>query len=280
MSPVSGQERVAVQDEIWFDHAYREGATVPASEARAHPRRTNPPRRAVIAAVPAVLAAATVLDGCTSSPKPGPRAYRFFTSHQAAVVEDATARIAPGPADDPAEAGHPGAREAGVTGYIDTMLAALSQAPPHIFAGGPWSNRHTSGPDLMARFVPLDPVAAIAWRKRITAWQDQYKQGIEALDKLAGGDFTAASRDKQDKILASKSASQFTALLFEHTIEGLYASPEYGGNRGLAGWKDIAFPGDIQPRGYTPDEVERSDGHDPVQDTGIVADVLKLLGAL
>ncbi len=74
--------------------------------------------------------------------------------------------------------------------------------------------------------------------------------------------------------------SQFTALLFEHTIEGLYASPEYGGNRGLAGWKDIAFPGDIQPRGYTPDEVERSDGHDPVQDTGIVADVLKLLGAL
>jgi hypothetical protein len=26
--------------------------------------------------------------------------------------------------------------------------------------------------------------------------------------------------------------------------------------------------------------VERSDGHDPVDDTGIVADVLKILGAL
>jgi hypothetical protein len=26
--------------------------------------------------------------------------------------------------------------------------------------------------------------------------------------------------------------------------------------------------------------VERSDGHDPVDDTGIVADVIKLLGAL
>jgi Gluconate 2-dehydrogenase subunit 3 len=70
------------------------------------------------------------------------------------------------------------------------------------------------------------------------------------------------------------------SLLFEHTIEGLYSAPEYGGNQGLAGWQDIGFPGDIQPRGYTAAEVERSDGPDPVAGTGIVADVLKLLGAL
>jgi gluconate 2-dehydrogenase gamma chain len=209
----------------------------------------------------------------------------FFTSHQAAVVEDATARIAPGPRDDPAEAGHPGAREADVTGYIDTMLGALGalgddDPPPMIFAGGPWSNRHTSGPDLMAMFVKLDPVAKIAWRKRLAGWQQQYTRGIAALDKLASGDFTKATHAEQDKILATQSVSTFTALLFEHTIEGLYASPEYGGNQGLAGWKDIGFPGDIQPRGYTSDEVERSDGHDPVSNTGIVADVLGLLGAL
>ena len=209
----------------------------------------------------------------------------FFTSHQAAVVEDATARIAPGPQDDPAEAGHPGAREADVTGYIDIMLGTLAalgddNPPPMIFAGGPWSNRHTSGPDLMAMFVKLDPVAKIAWRKRLMGWRRQYTEGIATLDKRAGGDFTKATHAEQDKILATQSVSTFTALLFEHTIEGLYASPEYGGNRGLAGWKDIGFPGDIQPRGYTSDEVERSDGHDPLSHTGIVADVLKLLGAL
>jgi hypothetical protein len=170
-----------------------------------------------------------------------------------------------------------------VTGYIDTMLGALGaldDAAPPIFAGGPWSNRHTSGPDLMARFVPLDPVARIAWRRRLQGWQQQYRTGIATLDKLAGGDFTKASHAAQDKILASSSAGSFTSLLFEHTIEGLYAAPEYGGNRNLAGWKDIAFPGDIQPRGYTPDEVSRSDGPDPVDQTGIVADVLKLLGVL
>ena len=256
----------------------------------------GPRRRAVITAIsviPVVAASAAVLgtSGCTSpghsnSPAPGSRALRFFTAHEAAVVEDATARIAPGPADDPAEAGHPGAREAGVTDYIDLMLGALGAIsgsetlPPMIFAGGPWSNRYTSGPDLMASFVTLDPVTRIAWRKRLTGWQQQYQQGIAALDKLAGGDFTRAAPAEQDKILATQSVSTFTALLFEHTIEGLYGNPEYGGNRGLAGWKDIGFPGDIQPRGYTGDEVERSDGRDPVDDTSVVAAVLKLLGAL
>ena len=238
----------------------------------------------MIGALPIAVASAAVLgtEGCTS-PAPSAPAFRFFTSHQAAVVEAATARIAPGPLDDPAEAGHPGAREADVTGYIDSMLGALGaldDAAPLVFAGGPWSNRHTSGPDLMAHFATLDPVAQIAWRRRLTGWQEQYRQGIATLDKLAGGDFTKASHAKQDKILVRSAVSSFMSLLFEHTIEGLYAAPEYGGNRGLTGWKEIGFPGDIQPRGYTADEVSRSDGHDPVDNTGIVADVLKLLGSL
>ena len=248
----------------------------------------GPRRRTIIAVIP--VATVLAASGCTSSPKQkkasgDQAAPLFFDHHQAAVVADATARIAPGPGDDPAEAGHPGAREADVTGYIDAMLGALGAlpggaSPPMIFAGGPWSNRHTAGPDLMARFAALDPVARIAWRKRLTAWRRQYQQGIAALDQLAGGDFTKATPQEQDRILVTSSVSAFTSLLFEHTIEGLYAAPEYGGNRGLAGWQDIGFPGDIQPRGYTTDEVERSDGHDPVRNTGIVADVLKLLGAI
>lgn len=250
------------------------------SAAAAGSRPGGPRRRAVITTIP--VAAILGASGCTAS-APRPAAYRFFTSHQAAVVEDATARIAPGPTDDPAEAGHPGAREAGVTGYIDAMLGALdglTGPAPMVFAGGPWSNRHASGPDLMARFIALDAVTVIAWRKRLEGWRKRYNNGIATLDKLAGGDFTAAAPGEQDKILARQAASTFTALLFEHTIEGLYANPEYGGNRGLAGWTDIGFPGDIEPRGYTPSEVERSDGRDPVADTGVVADVLKFLGAL
>lgn len=260
--------------------------------------REGLPRRAVITGIPAAVAPAAVPGpggGTPAAAGPGGSGQlpRFFSGHQAAVVEDATARIAPGPGDDPAEAGHPGAREAGVTGYIDAMLGALAAlaavdasgggdgAPvPVIFADGPWSNRHTSGPDLMASFIALDPVSRIAWRKRLADWQRQYTRGIAALDKLAGGDFTKAAPADQDKILARSEVSTFLSLLFEHTIEGMYSNPEYGGNRGLAGWKDISYAGDTQPLGYTSDEVERSDGRDPVDDTGIVADVLQFLGAL
>ncbi len=268
-------------------------ASKPPAPAEQPATTSGPPRRALITAIsviPVAVASTAVLgtSGCTSPdrqnpPAPGARALRFFTTHQAAVIEDATARIAPGPADDPAEKGHPGAREAGVTGYIDSMLGALDgsgSVPPMIFAGGPWSNRHTSGPDLMNSFAKLDPVTRIAWRKRLAGWQQQYTRAIATLDKLADGDFTKVTPADQDKILAGKDISGFTSLLFEHTIEGMYASPEYGGNRGLVGWKDISFPGDIQPRGYTSDEVERSDGRDPVNNTAIVADVLKLLGAI
>jgi hypothetical protein len=255
-------------------------------------RQADLNRRTIIAAIP-LVASGAALSACSSSPASG---FRFFTSHQGAVVEDATARIAPGPRDDPAEAGHPGAREAGVVYYIDTMLAAFGEKPvPMIFAGGPWSARHpaagrhpagqnpagrhpAAGKDLMASFIALDPVAEIAWRKRIGGWQQQYRAGIASLDKLADGDFTKAGPATQDKVLARPAVSAFLAILFEHTIEGLYANPEYGGNRDLAGWKDIGYPGDSQPRGYTPDEVSRSDGRAPMPDDPIVAQALKFLG--
>ena len=287
---------------------WRKTCRVPPIDHPGTPAAAGLPRRVLITGLPLAVASAAVLgaSGCTAD-APGPggpgQPPRFFSSHQAAVVEAATARIAPGPDDDPAEAGHPGAREAGVTGYIDMLLGARatleaadarsgtsggttggsgvgSAAAPVIFAGGPWSNRHASGPDRMASFIMLDPVSRLAWRKRLGTWQQQYTSGISTLDRLAGGDFSTARPVDQDKILARSEVSTFLSLLFEHTIEGLYSNPEYGGNRGLAGWKDIGYPGDIQPLGYPSGQVEQSDGHDPVAAGGVVADVLKLLGAL
>ncbi len=173
------------------------------------------------------------------------------------MVEDATARIAPGPADDPAEAGHPGAREADVTGYIDTMLAALDGARGTRCQRSSRAARGATGirapgPDLMARFIALDPVARIAWRKRLAGLAAAVPAAASRpWTSWRAGTSPRRRRDDQDTILASQEASAFLSLLFEHTIEGLYAKPEYGGNRGLAGWTDIGYPGDIQPRGYT-----------------------------
>jgi hypothetical protein len=215
----------------------------------------------IAAALPKSVLARALADG---SPH-----YRFFTPHQAAVVIDATARIIPGPQDDPSETGHPGAREANVVRYIDTMLAAFTFHPPRIFAGGPFSNRAGAAHDDMARFVPPPRVRRLGWEKRIAQLHRAYRKGVKALDAASsGGDFAQASPDEQDSILAQNPA--FAGLLFEHAIEGMYCVPEYGGNKGLVGWRDISFPGDSQPRGYTPKEVRGSDGPDPVR-TGALA---------
>ncbi len=224
----------------------------------------------------ATLLPGELLAGCSSSPgattttatRPGTtlaahqHGYLVFDEHEAAVVVEATARLIPGPLDEPEEAGHPGAREADVVRFIDAMLGALSLSPQAVFAGGPFSNRAGNPVDDMAHFIGLGPTEAHAWTVRVAGWRTAYTKGIAALDHLAGGDFTTVSSARRDGILASDPQG-FTTLLFGHAIDAMYSPPEYGGNAGLVGWKDIDFPGDVQPRGYTPSEVSDSDGPDP-----------------
>jgi hypothetical protein len=183
-------------------------------------------------------------------------AYRYLTPHQAAVLDAATRRLIPGPEDCPLEFGSPGAHEANVVNYLDRMLSVFDVAPADVHAGGPWSNRAGGSQDYMATFVPLNRAQAFAWQQRITQLRNQYTGGIALLDQLAGGDFTAVKPAKQDLILAYSQVTAFTNILFGHTIEAMYSNPEYGGNANLVGWKDIRYPGDSQPRGYTAAEVE------------------------
>jgi hypothetical protein len=244
-------------------------------------------------AVLAALLPPELLAGCTtstatlstSSQPPtthpltsAPRTLLVFDAHEAAVVTDATARLIPGPMDDPAEAGHPGAREANVTRYIDTLLGALSVTPQAVFAGGPFSNRAGNATDDMARFIGLGPAEAAGWKLRLASYQAQYRRGVPALDRLAGGDFTTASDDDMDAVLV-KDPGGFVTLMFGHAIEAMYSCPEYGGNEDLVGWIDIKFPGDCQPRGYTPSEVTNSDGPDAYVPDGSAAELLGLMRA-
>ena len=197
-------------------------------------------------------------------------------AHAYAVVTEATARLIPGPRDDPAEIGHPGAREAMAARYIDTLLGAFETDPPMLFAGGPFSNRSGNPTDDMARFLGLTPAQLWAWRRRIAGWKEQYSKGVAALDQLANGDFATASDEAKDAALA-KDPEGFTTLLFTHTVEAMYAPPEYGGNHGLAGWRDIGFPGDVEPRGYTDAEVSSSSGSDVVVLSPLASQVLSLV---
>jgi hypothetical protein len=222
-----------------------------------------------------------------ANPSAAPAPRPVLAEHERAVLEAATARLVPGPDDDPGEAGRPGAREAHAADYIVTLLGALREDPPWVFAGGPFSDRGGGTGDDMARFLPLNDAVREHWRARLDALRAAYRAGLRQLDALAGGDFAAASPADQDAALAQNprvprlptGSRGFTDLLFRHTIEGCYSAPEYGGNAGGAMWQSIGFPGDVQPRGYDADQVTKSDGPDPVTATGIVADLLQLVTA-
>src|SRR5947209_346305 len=47
----------------------------------------------------------------------------------------------------------------------------------------------------------------------------------------------------------------FVSIALVHTLEAMYGNPEYGGNKNLVGWKTTHWPGDTQPRGFTPAQV-------------------------
>ncbi|MBA3655552.1 MAG: gluconate 2-dehydrogenase subunit 3 family protein [Actinobacteria bacterium] len=196
--------------------------------------------------------------------------FAFFNPHQADVVREATARIIPGPLDDPLEAGHAGAREANVVRFVDTLLSALDAKPEKIHGGGPYGA-------AMTQFVALSPQQRRGWEARLAALKTAYRNGIAQLDALAGGDFTTASAPQKDRALTSPDATPFTDILYTHAIEGTYSHPLYGGNAGRSGWREITFPGDSQPRGYDAKQVGESDGPDVVDPTGVVGQLLQAM---
>ena len=181
----------------------------------------------------------------------------FLTEHERTVVVAAADRLVP------AVDGHPGAGALGVVDYIDGLLDAFAVDPPRIWAGGPYSGR-AGGDAQFGRFLEVSPLEALAWRTRIEGsrgipererlgpvigWQERYRAGVAAL----GAEFAGLGPAEQDARLDA--LPEFRGLLYEHVVEGAYAAPEYLGNRDLGGWTAIGFPGDVQPRGYTDEEV-------------------------
>lgn len=146
----------------------------------------------------------------------------FFNEHEARTVDAIAARILPGNDDDP------GAREAGATIYVDRSLSGF-----------------------------------------LRELQTFYRRALRRLDEQAaeryGGRFADLGEDDQDRVLteletaggADEAESElrevgwgdesllptFFEVVREHVVQGTFCDPAYGGNRGLAGWRLIGFPG-------------------------------------
>jgi gluconate 2-dehydrogenase gamma chain len=161
--------------------------------------------------------------------------YVYFTKAEAAFVEAATERLIPHD-----ELG-PGAKDCNVALFIDHQLAGPYGRGGSWYMQGPWAKgEKTQG--FQSRLAPAD-----LYRAAI--------KGIEAhVSKAKGGKhFADLSPDDQDAVitdleigemkLEGADAKTFFKMLLLNTKEGMFSDPIYGGNKDMAGWKMIGFPG-------------------------------------
>ncbi len=167
--------------------------------------------------------------------RPRPSGYTFFAAAEAAFVEAAVARLVP--KDDLG----PGAVEAGVPVFIDRQLNGPYGLGAHWYMQGPWGE----GEPTQGYQTRLTPAGL-------------YRAAIREIDQAVGhegraGVFAKLGADDQDRWLhqledgkvklATSDAKAFFQLLLQNTLEGFWSDPIYGGNRDMAGWKLIGFPG-------------------------------------
>ncbi|MGH2875442.1 MAG: gluconate 2-dehydrogenase subunit 3 family protein [Solirubrobacteraceae bacterium] len=201
---------------------------------------------------------------------------RFLTRSELVTLRAVTARLLPGPPQDPG----PGALQVHAAEAIDLLLGAFELHPPLIHAGGPFSGRAGGHRDDFAHFVALDEHAALGWRIRlegsrglrerefagpVVGLQEVYRRGLARCDTLArrrsGHRFARAPAAIRDAVLASheKVVSRFVSAALTNSLEALCGPPEYGGNHDLVGWRGLRWRGDAQPDGFTAAQVTHPD---------------------
>lgn len=163
-------------------------------------------------------------------------ALTFFNDQEARTVEAFAERIIP---DDGTGTG---AQAAGVVYYIDRAVGGFSKDLQPVYrlglnkldrfcsqqAGHPFSElAPDEQDDIIRRLIGPETGAPV--------------DGLQfsRADQESGTVGTGPQEDDVDSALLQRVA----AVLREHTVEGFFCDPVYGGNRDAVGWKLVGFPG-------------------------------------
>jgi gluconate 2-dehydrogenase gamma chain len=161
-------------------------------------------------------------------------AFGYLTSPEIAFLDAAVERLIP--TDELAA----GARDAGVTVYIDRQLSSAWGTHGRNYRSGPWLEG-TPEQGFQSRLTPQE-----IYRVGIREINDHCRAADgKPFDQLppARQDAVLKALEKDEVALPSLSSKLFFDLLWRNTEEGYFADPMYGGNRGKAGWKLLGFPG-------------------------------------
>lgn len=164
-----------------------------------------------------------------------PGDWHFFTADEAHTVEALADRIIPSDPDTP------GGKDAGCAVYVDRQLAG-----PYGHAEG----NYNRGPILQG--MKNQGVQSASGPSK------EYRDGIAALNRYTaahhdGKPFAQLTAEDQDTLLKGLESGDIKLegadgkKFFEQVVKdvqmGFFADPLYGGNRDMAAWKMIGFPG-------------------------------------
>lgn len=173
-----------------------------------------------------------------SAPAAAAPGYAFLDAEEAAFVEALADTMVP------ADALSPKGTDIGINTYIDRALAGAWGQGDRLYMQGPWK----TGTPNQGYQLPLTPAAL-------------YRAGIRATNahcrKTYGKPFDAISEAERNAVLTALDRGQLTfengpaarvwwGVVYQSVMEGLFSDPIHGGNREMAGWKLVGFPGVMQ----------------------------------
>lgn len=167
-------------------------------------------------------------------PAAEPGGYRYFTQAELDFILPAIDRLIP------PDATGPSASQANVHVFLDRQLAGLFGRGDHFYLGGPWP-RGAPEQGYQSRFSPAQ----------------FYRAAIPAIEAHVRGRFGKGfgrlTAEQQDEVLRQLEAGKpetpgvdaqaFFAMFLQNVLEGYFSDPVYGGNKDMAAWKMIGFPG-------------------------------------
>lgn len=172
-------------------------------------------------------------------------ALTYFNDFQARTVEAIAGRIIPG------DSANAGATQAGVVYYIDRAISGFSTGLQRVYRLGLRELESFCQRQFSSQFVELTDQQqdqVIRWfigdelggTNKLDRTQSPFRGLAETKGSAEGIDFGLLH-------------SMF-AVIREHTVEGYFCDPVYGGNRRAVGWRLVGFPG-VQ-WGYTAEQMK------------------------
>jgi gluconate 2-dehydrogenase gamma chain len=167
-------------------------------------------------------------------------ALTYFNDYQARTVEAIAERIIP------ANGADAGAKQAGVVYYIDRTITGFSTGLQRVYRLGLRELESYCDREHSARFVNLTAEQQDNILRKFLG----NETGGGAIGHPAGLVQPAAEgldRDDEGSGIRGEANLEvlrfFFAVIREHTVEGYFCDPIYGGNREAVGWRLVGFPG-------------------------------------